>query len=66
MYESNVKPTLLSGEADHALLVGKRVDPCEVCGRKAELENVKGYLFQMCPHCAYKTRMHSNESHGNY
>jgi len=47
-------------------LARKPVDPCEVCGRRAELEKVEGYAFEMCPHCAYMTRMHSAESHDNY
>jgi hypothetical protein len=36
-------------------LARKHVGPCEVCGRRAELEKIEGYAFEMCPHCAYMT-----------
>jgi hypothetical protein len=44
----------------------KLVSSCEVCGRRAEMERVEGYAFEMCPHCAYMTRMHAVESHDPY
>jgi len=47
-------------------LARKSVGPCEICGRTAELEEVEGYAFEMCPHCAYMTMMHSAESHDSY
>lgn len=42
------------------------VNSCEVCGRRAEMERVEGYAFEMCPHCAYRTRVHAVESHDPY
>ena len=48
------------------LTLVKPVGPCEVCGRRAELEKVDGYDFRMCPHCAYMTRVHARESHDPY
>lgn len=47
-------------------LPAKDVGSCEVCGRRAELEKVEGYVFEMCPHCAYMTKVHATESHDNY
>lgn len=47
-------------------LARKPVGLCEVCGRRAELEKAEGYAFEMCPHCAYMTRMHAVESHDSY
>jgi hypothetical protein len=34
---------------------------CDICGKLAELEKVKGYDFKMCPHCAYASKVHKQE-----
>jgi len=70
-YKLNVKVLLLrklfqllsEKVVKQSAVVHKPVGSCEVCGRRAELEKVRGYNFKMCPHCAYMTRVHAKESH---
>jgi hypothetical protein len=56
-------PEKLANESPH---IAKLVGSCEVCGKRAELERADGYMFEMCPHCAYMTRKHANERHDRY
>jgi len=59
---------LLSETVGNQLITSSTPRPigsCEVCGRRAEIEKVKGYLFEMCPHCAYMTKIHANEKYAD-
>ena len=52
--------------ADPMHIIEKPARPCQVCGKMAKLEEVEGYVFNMCPHCAYMTRIHATKSHDSY
>jgi len=43
------------------------IGQCQVCGKKAIIEKVKGYeAFLMCPHCAYSTKIHASGEDSDY
>jgi len=43
------------------------VGQCQVCGKRAILEKVKGYeAFLMCPHCVYFTKIHPSGEDSDY
>jgi predicted amidophosphoribosyltransferase len=67
-HEFHKKFMVLGAEklANHMPVSLNQVGLCEICGRKTELEKVKGYNFKMCPHCAYMTAVHAVEDHDSY